>query len=63
MAVKQRAANQCAQCGAQIIAPEWSEYLSERCMRHSWSCEMCGYQFESTFYFPTRELTVDLEAA
>lgn len=63
MAMKQKAANQCAQCAAQIIAPEWSEYLSERCVRHSWSCEMCGYQFESTVYFPTRELTADLEAA
>ena len=45
-------ANQCAQCGAMIIAPEWSEYLSERCVRHAWSCEKCGYQFESTTYFP-----------
>ena len=63
MAVKQKAANQCAQCGALIIAPEWSEYLSERRVRHSWSCEVCGYQFESTIYFPVLELVVDLEAA
>ena len=63
MAIKQNPANQCAQCGAELIAPEWSEYLSERCVRHSWSCEMCAYQFESTVYFRARELTVDLEAA
>jgi ribosomal protein L37AE/L43A len=52
MSVKRKAANQCAQCGSLIIAPEWSEHLSERCVRHVWSCEMCGYQFESTVHFP-----------
>jgi hypothetical protein len=39
------------------------EYLSERRVRHSWCCEMCGYQFESTVYFATPEPTVGLEAA
>jgi ribosomal protein L37AE/L43A len=63
MAIKRNPANECAQCGAQIIAPEWSEYLSNRCVRHSWSCEQCGYQFERTIHFPVRELTADLEAA
>jgi ribosomal protein L37AE/L43A len=63
MSAKRRAANQCAQCGFLIIAPEWSQYLSERCVRHSWSCEMCGYQFESTIHFPASELAVDLQAA
>ena len=63
MSAKRKAANQCAQCGALIIAPEWSEYLSERCVRHTWSCEMCGYQFESTVYCPALELTADLQAA
>jgi hypothetical protein len=63
MSTRRKAANQCAQCGALIIVPEWSEYLSERCVRHSWSCEMCGYQFETTVHSPALELTVDLEAA
>jgi ribosomal protein L37AE/L43A len=63
MSAKRKAANQCAQCGALIIAPEWSEYLSERCARHLWSCEMCGYRFESTVHFPALEVAVDLEAA
>jgi hypothetical protein len=39
-----------AQCGADIIAPEWSEHLSEHRVRHVWSCEACGYQFEDTVY-------------
>jgi hypothetical protein len=42
--------NQCAQCQADIIAPEWSEHLSDCCIRHVWSCEACGYQFEDTVY-------------
>ena len=40
----------CAQCGADIIAPEWSEHLSEYRVRNLWSCDACGYQFEETVY-------------
>jgi ribosomal protein L37AE/L43A len=42
---------QCAQCGGAIVAPEWSEHRSERCVRNVWSCEACGYRFEHTVYF------------
>src|SRR5215472_13324655 len=35
--------NQCAQCQADIIAPEWSEHQSDYCVRHYWSCDACGY--------------------
>ena len=63
MSVKRKEANQCARCASLIIAPDLSEYLSERCVRHSWSCEMCGHQFESTIYFPPLELVVDQDAA
>jgi ribosomal protein L37AE/L43A len=40
----------CAQCGVDIIAPEWSEHLAERRVRNVWSCDLCGYQFEDTVY-------------
>jgi hypothetical protein len=40
----------CAQCGDALIAPQWSEHVSARCVRHVWSCESCGYQFESLVY-------------
>jgi C4-type Zn-finger protein len=46
--------NACAQCGADVIAPEWSGYLSDRCVRNIWSCEACGYQFEDTVCFSAR---------
>jgi len=41
----------CAQCGADIIAPEWSEYLSNGRVRHVWTCEACGHGFEDSIYF------------
>jgi hypothetical protein len=49
MPVNRVAVNQCAQCRADIIAPEWSEHLSDHCVRNVWACEACGYQFEDTF--------------
>jgi hypothetical protein len=48
--------NQCAQCRADIIAPEWSEHLSDLCVRHYWSCDACGYRFEDTIYLSGREV-------
>ena len=44
------AGNECAQCGAGIVAPGWAEHLSDSCIRNVWSCEDCGYQFEDTVY-------------
>ena len=40
----------CAQCGDALVAPEWSEHISERCIRHVWACEACGYEFETAVY-------------
>lgn len=42
----------CAQCGAQIFAPDWSEYLDDRRVRHLWSCSACGCTFETSARFP-----------
>jgi ribosomal protein L37AE/L43A len=47
---------QCAQCGAAIVAPEWSEHLSDHRVRNVWSCEDCGYEFEHTIYLSARQL-------
>jgi hypothetical protein len=41
----------CAQCGASVIAPEWSECLNKRHIRHVWCCARCDYQFETSVYF------------
>ena len=42
----------CAQCGAAIIASSWSEHVNDRCVRNVWSCEACGYEFETSTFFP-----------
>ena len=44
----------CAQCGERIFAPDWSEYLDDRKVRHLWACDACGYTFETTVRFPAR---------
>ena len=43
--------NKCPQCGEWLLAPEWSEYRSERCVRHTWSCDACSYAFETDVFF------------
>jgi hypothetical protein len=58
--VKTATGNQCAQCGAVLIAPEWSEHFPDHRVRNVWSCEACGYEFEDTVYWSAREL-VDAE--
>jgi ribosomal protein L37AE/L43A len=47
--------NNCPQCSASLLAPSWSEHFSERCVRHIWSCEACGYEFETAVFFPALE--------
>ena len=39
--------NTCAECNNGLIAPNWSEYVSEHHIRHCWSCESCD-QFETS---------------
>lgn len=41
----------CAQCGASLYVPEWSEYLEGDGIRHLWHCEACDYEFETTVRF------------
>jgi DNA-directed RNA polymerase subunit RPC12/RpoP len=47
-----RMENPCAQCGAPIFMPEWSEYLQNHRARYLWECESCGYRFETLVCFP-----------
>jgi ribosomal protein S27AE len=50
--INTRPVNLCAQCGETIFLPEWSEYLNRHRVRHLWSCEACGYKFETLVSFP-----------
>ena len=44
--------NICPQCSAWLLAPEWSEYLNDRCVRHTWACHACSYGFETVGLLP-----------
>jgi uncharacterized protein with PIN domain len=50
-----REKNICPQCSAWLLAPDWSEHYNERCVRHTWSCHVCGYGFETSVIFPALE--------
>jgi uncharacterized protein with PIN domain len=45
--------DECAQCGEQLLMPEWSERVTQRSVRHLWKCEGCGYAFETTVSYAT----------
>jgi hypothetical protein len=47
--------NHCPQCGEWLLAPDWSEYFNERCVRHTWSCQNCRYEFETAVFFASPE--------
>ena len=50
----ERVSNECAQCGHLLIAPAWSEHLSEHRVRHLWNCDACGYSYETIVYLAVR---------
>ena len=47
--------NSCPQCQAWLLAPTWSEYFNEHCVRHTWNCDACGYEFETAVLFAASE--------
>jgi transcription elongation factor Elf1 len=50
-AVRSRPLIECAQCGDKLFVPEWSEFVDARRVRHLWTCDACGYSFETTVRF------------
>jgi RNase P subunit RPR2 len=36
----------CSQCHSTVIAPQRSAYVSKHRVRHVWSCDACGHEFE-----------------
>ena len=43
----------CVQCDTQLVAPERSEYWSDRHACHIWLCPTCSACFESLVSFPS----------
>ena len=42
----------CFKCGEALIAPDWSEFVSERLVVNLWSCTECGNRFETKVWMP-----------
>ena len=51
----------CAKCGATLIAPEWSEFVSDGLVLNLWTCTSCGNRFE-TEAFMQADAEADAEA-
>jgi ribosomal protein L37AE/L43A len=45
-------ATTCVKCGEALIAPDWSEFVSERLVLNLWTCTKCGDRFETKAYMP-----------
>jgi hypothetical protein len=43
----------CVQCNTELVAPERSEYWSDRHACHIWLCPTCSACFESLVSFPS----------
>jgi hypothetical protein len=41
----------CPNCAAYVVAATWSERVSDRCVRNVWSCDVCGFEFETAATF------------
>ena len=42
----------CAECSTELIAPERSEYWSDKHVCHVWLCPECGTCFSTLFLLP-----------
>lgn len=42
----------CTKCGEPLIAPEWSEFVSEGLVLNLWTCTNCGNPFETEVCMP-----------
>jgi RNase P subunit RPR2 len=38
----------CPKCKEMLLAPTMSEYISEALVRHLWSCDGCGHEFQAS---------------
>ena len=48
----------CVRCGNDLIAPEKSEHLDDRRIRHLWHCPKCRVRFEAFLRFPAEAKSI-----
>lgn len=44
----------CPHCGTALLAPETSEFLGAREVRHTWACDDCGHDFRTAIRIDRR---------
>src|ERR1700736_1338118 len=42
----------CPRCGEQVLAPHIVTFRADDAIRHHWSCDDCGYEFETRIKLP-----------
>jgi transcription elongation factor Elf1 len=51
----------CPHCGDTPLAPEASELVARRLIRHSWSCDSCGHDFATAIRLFGRQFVEDMD--
>jgi transcription elongation factor Elf1 len=49
----------CPECNDMLLAPAASEFVSESLIRHFWSCDTCGHEFETSVKLPSFHMRRD----
>jgi hypothetical protein len=44
----------CPHCGDILLAPDVSEYMGDGRVRHTWSCDACGHEFQASIEIAPR---------
>jgi RNase P subunit RPR2 len=44
----------CPHCGEALLAPETSEFVGAREVRHTWACDDCGHDFRTAIRIDRR---------
>ena len=42
----------CPRCGERVLAPIAASYVVNNGIRHQWSCDDCGHEFETSVNWP-----------
>jgi len=42
----------CPDCGGRMVAPELTEFVAAREIRHHWLCDICGHAFCTALPLP-----------
>jgi uncharacterized protein with PIN domain len=53
----------CPRCDHLLVAPDFSEHVCEQTIRHLWSCEACGTEFNTEVSFRRSDVLHAVAAA